>query len=60
VIVDSVSDVLNISKSDIQVPPEFDSSMDVRFIDGIAKPGEKIVMLLNIDRILNDADFEMT
>jgi purine-binding chemotaxis protein CheW len=59
-IVDSVSDVLNISKSDIQVPPEFDSSMDVRFIDGIAKPGEKIVMLLNIDRILNDADLEMT
>jgi purine-binding chemotaxis protein CheW len=55
-IVDSVSDVLNIPNSDIQAPPEFGSTVDVRFIDGMAQSGEKIVMLLNIERVLNDAE----
>jgi purine-binding chemotaxis protein CheW len=57
-IVDAVSDVLNISKSDIQLPPEFGSTVDVRFIDGMAKAGEKIVMLLNIDLIMKDDDLQ--
>jgi hypothetical protein len=30
----------------------------VRFIDGMAKSGEKIVMLLNIERVLNDSDLQ--
>jgi purine-binding chemotaxis protein CheW len=59
-IVDSVSDVLNIPKADIQAAPELGSTVDVRFIDGMAKAGEKIVMLLNIDRVINDADLQMT
>jgi purine-binding chemotaxis protein CheW len=58
-IVDSVSDVLNIPKADIQAAPELGSTVDVRFIDGMAKAGEKIVMLLNIDRVINDADLQM-
>jgi purine-binding chemotaxis protein CheW len=58
-IVDSVSDVLNIPKSDIQSPPEFGSTVDVRFIDGMAKAGEKIVMLLNIDLVIKDEDLQV-
>jgi purine-binding chemotaxis protein CheW len=58
-IVDAVSDVLNIPQSDIQTSPEFGSDVDVRFIDGMAKAGEKIVMLLNIDRVLSEADLQM-
>jgi purine-binding chemotaxis protein CheW len=58
-IVDAVSDVLNIPKADIQAAPELGSTVDVRFIDGMAKAGEKIVMLLNIDRVINDADLQM-
>jgi purine-binding chemotaxis protein CheW len=58
-IVDSVSDVLNIPKADIQAAPELGSTVDVRFIDGMAKAGEKIVMLLNIDRVINDADLQL-
>jgi purine-binding chemotaxis protein CheW len=57
-IVDSVSDVLNIPKSDIQAPPEFGSTVDVRFIEGMAKAGEKIVMLLDIDRVIADGELE--
>jgi purine-binding chemotaxis protein CheW len=58
-IVDSVSDVLNIPKADIQAAPEFGSTVDVRFIDGLTKAGEKIVMLLDIDRVINDDDLQI-
>jgi purine-binding chemotaxis protein CheW len=57
-IVDSVSDVLNIPPADIQAAPQFGATVDVRFIDGMAKSGEKIVMLLNIDRVINDEDLQ--
>jgi purine-binding chemotaxis protein CheW len=55
-VVDSVSDVLNISKQDIQAPPEFGTKVDVSFLNGIAKCGDNLVALLNIDRLLTDGD----
>lgn len=51
-IVDAVSDVLNVPKADIQAPPDFSGRVDVSFINGLAKVGEKIVILLDIDRLL--------
>lgn len=51
-IVDAVSDVLNIPKSDVQATPDFGSQVDVRFINGMAKAGEKLIVLLDIDKIL--------
>jgi purine-binding chemotaxis protein CheW len=55
-IVDSVSDVLNIKKSDVQEPPDFGSTVNTDSISGMAKTGEKIVMLLDIDKVLNEED----
>jgi purine-binding chemotaxis protein CheW len=52
-IVDAVSDVLNIPKTDIQATPDFGSSVDARYINGMAKAGEKLVVLLDIDRVMN-------
>ena len=51
-VVDAVSDVLNIPKADIQPTPDFGAEVDVRFINGMAKAGEKLVVLLDIDRVL--------
>jgi purine-binding chemotaxis protein CheW len=51
-VVDSVSDVLSIPQSDIQAAPDFGGQVDVRFISGIAKAGDKLVVLLDIDRVL--------
>jgi purine-binding chemotaxis protein CheW len=51
-VVDSVSDVLNIDKKDIQVPPQFGAKVDVSFMNGIGKSGEKLVALLDMDRLL--------
>jgi purine-binding chemotaxis protein CheW len=55
-VVDSVSDVLNISAKDIQAPPEFGTKVDVSFLNGIAKCGDKLVALLNIDRLLSESE----
>ena len=51
-IVDGVSDVLNIPKDDIQAAPDFGAEVDARFINGMAKAGDKLVVLLDIDRVL--------
>ena len=53
-VVDSVSDVLNISKQDIQASPEFGAKVDVSVLTGIGKSGDKLVALLNIDRLLSE------
>ena len=57
-VVDSVSDVLNISQKDIQAPPEFGTKVDVSFLNGIAKCGDKLVALLNIDRLLSENEIQ--
>ena len=54
--VDSVSDVLNIDKKDIQPPPQFGAKVDVSFMNGIGHSGEKLVTLLNVDRLPTDSD----
>lgn len=55
-IVDGVSDVLNIPITDIQATPDFGSQVDARFISGMAKAGERLVVLLDIDRVLGSED----
>jgi purine-binding chemotaxis protein CheW len=57
-VVDSVSDVLNIDKKDIQVPPQFGTKVDVSFLNGIGKSGDKLVALLDMDRLLTDGEMQ--
>jgi purine-binding chemotaxis protein CheW len=54
--VDSVSDVLNIDKRDLQPGPEFGSAVDTSFLSGIGKAGDKLIAILDIDRLLGDAE----
>jgi purine-binding chemotaxis protein CheW len=55
-VVDAVSDVLNIDKRDIQVPPQFGVKVDVSFLNGIGKSRDKLVALLDIDRMLPEGE----
>jgi purine-binding chemotaxis protein CheW len=52
-VVDAVSDVLNIPRTDIQETPDFGAQVDARFINGMAKAGDKLVVLLDIDKVLS-------
>lgn len=57
-VVDSVSDVLNIDKKDIQPPPQFGAKVDVSFLDGIGNAGDKLVALLDMERLLSEGDLQ--
>lgn len=57
-VVDAVSDVLNIDKKDIQPPPQFGAKVDVGFLNGIGKSADKLVALLDMDRLLSDGDLQ--
>lgn len=59
-VVDAVSDVLNIDKKDIQPAPQFGAKVDVSFLNGIGKSGDKLVALLDMDRLLSDSDLQDT
>jgi purine-binding chemotaxis protein CheW len=52
IIVDSVSEVMNIPPADIQPPPDFGSGAAVSAIRGMAKVGDNLIILLDIDTVL--------
>ncbi len=51
-VVDAVSDVLDIPREHVQATPDFGSQVDARYVDGMARAGDKLVVLLDIDRVL--------
>jgi purine-binding chemotaxis protein CheW len=52
IIVDRVQEVLDIDGRDIEEAPQFDASVDTDFILGMAKVGESVKILLDIDKVL--------
>jgi len=52
IIVDRVQEVLDIDGKDIEEAPQFGSSVNTDFILGMAKVGESVKILLDIDRVL--------
>jgi purine-binding chemotaxis protein CheW len=51
-LVDTVSDVLNIPTDSIAVPPDLATSGDSSCITGMGKLGERLVMLLDTSRLI--------
>lgn len=52
IVVDSVSEVLNILAEDIEPTPTFGTRLDTEYILGIAKVKGRVLILLDIDRVL--------
>ena len=57
-IVDCVSEVFEISSSNIENPPDYGEKLNNDFLKGIGKVKDKIIMLLDIDQILSKSDTE--
>ena len=53
IVVDAVSEVLNIKAEDMEEAPVFGITLDTGYILGMAKVGKGIKILLDIDRVLN-------
>ncbi len=56
IVVDSVSEVMNIKAGDIEDTPDFGSRLNTEYILGMAKMGGRVKILLDIDRVLNRAE----
>ncbi|MBC8089813.1 MAG: purine-binding chemotaxis protein CheW [Phycisphaerae bacterium] len=52
-VVDAVSDVLDVVPEDVERTPELGSGIDTSYLTGLAKSGEQLVMLLDISRVVS-------
>jgi purine-binding chemotaxis protein CheW len=52
IVVDHVSEVLDIEGENIEDAPQFGSTVDTAFILGMGKVGENVKILLDIDKVL--------
>lgn len=53
IVVDAVSDVHNVPVNQIKASPDFGTTVDTEFVKGLATVGEKMVIVLDIDYMLN-------
>jgi purine-binding chemotaxis protein CheW len=56
IVVDKVSEVLNIHPAEIEETPSLGINLDMNYILGMAKTGAGIKILLNIDLVLNTSE----
>jgi len=54
-VVDGVSEVLNITAEEIEPTPDFGERVNTTYVQGVAKRGARVKMLLDLDRILSSA-----
>jgi purine-binding chemotaxis protein CheW len=52
VIVDTVQEVLDIDREQIDPPPPLGAGVDTSFVSGLGKVGDDVKILLNIDEVL--------
>ena len=52
-VVDSVSDVIDVDEKDIKATPDFGTTLNTEFINGLATSAEHMVMLLDVDKLLS-------
>ena len=57
-IVDSVADVIFVKEEDIQETTEMAVHVDIKFIKGVAKTKDEMVILMDIEHLLSKSQFE--
>jgi len=58
IVVDSVSEVLNIKAAEIEDTPIFGPKLDTSYILGMAKIGQNVKILLDIDKVMSSMEIE--
>ena len=56
IVVDAVSDVYDVAETEIKAPPDFGSVISTEFIRGLATVDEKMVIILDIYKLLNSKE----
>lgn len=55
-VVDSVADVVTLTDAQIKPSPQFESSIDSRFITGLANLGNRMLIVMNMDELMSQAE----
>ena len=55
-VVDGVSDVVTLTSDIIKPAPQFDSGIDARFVLGLANLGERMLIVMNMEALLSNAE----
>lgn len=56
VVVDAVADVVALTQDAIKPAPQFQSQLDVAFVTGIARMGERMLIMMDIESLLDSAE----
>ena len=56
---DSVEEVIDLDKTQIEPPPKFGSKLKTGFIKGMGKKDETFLIILDIDKIFSSEEFAM-
>lgn len=59
VVVDAVSDVVEVAPSGIRPVPDMGTTVDTEYLKGLTSVGERMVLLLDVDRLLQPQDAQM-
>ena len=57
-IVDSANDVTDIDADAVENPPEIVGGIRAKYLDGIAKIGDRLLVLLNLEQVLNKQELQ--
>lgn len=58
-VVDAVSDVVTLTSQSIKPAPQFETAIDSRFITGLANMGERMLIVMNMEALLSNAEMGM-
>lgn len=56
IVVDAVSDVINIGTDDVKPPPQFGVAFDSQYLHGLAPVNGQMIILLNIEKLISSAE----
>lgn len=59
IVVDGVSDVVALLPEQIRPAPELSSSMDTSYIAGLANSDERLLILVDIEKLLSSSDMQL-
>ncbi len=59
VVVDAVSDVVEVAPDGVRPVPDMGTTVDTEYLKGLTSVGERMVLLLDVDRLLQPQDAQM-
>lgn len=59
IVVDGVSDVVELSAENVKPPPEFGSAFDTRFLTGLGVNDGRMLILVDIEKLISSPDMAL-